>query len=568
MTAKVYSFAFALAAAMTAGMASCALHAQGAPSAAMTPSAAAVPMQHTPYPDGAGTQLGSAVATLLADPAVLRAHWGIAVTALDGTPIYGHREGELYRPASNNKLFTTAAAMAMLGPDSTVKTALIFTKPNAEGTSSGDLTLYGEGDANLSGDDLPYLTSAEKQARDATAKAEGKTVAQPDPFHVMDEFAASVASAGVKQINGDVVGSDTNWTWEPYPIAWDIGDMLTGDGAPVSALSFIDNLLTVKVTAGAKAGDAASVTVTPDTGYYQLEVNVTTVAAGTRASFDIARAPGAKLVRIYGTAAVGETHTDEIAIADPAEFAARVLKEKLIAHGVQVTGAAREQHRWPTDAESFYRETHEPITLDPTQVAAVSTGLRSTGQPEMESADHTSPTLAEDVYLTLKVSQNLHAELMLQRLGRGFGADTATHNTTAQGARVVRQFAINAGIDGDDFMLYDGSGMSSHDLIAPRALAKLLQYAQAQPWFAAWKASLPVGGVDGSLRSRFPDAPMKNHVFAKTGTLGESRALSGYVDCASGKQVIFSIMVDDHSPGSAADRVTMDKIVAAIAAAE
>ena len=97
---------------------------------------------------------------------------------------------------------------------------------------------------------------------------------------------------------------------------------------------------------------------------------------------------------------------------------------------------------------------------------------------------------------------------------------------------------------------------------------KLLAYAMSQTWFPTWKAALPVGGLDGSLTSRFSEAPLKNHVFAKTGTLGESRALSGYLDCASGKQVIFSIMVDDHLPGSVADRVTMDKIVAAIAANE
>ncbi len=89
---------------------------------------------------------------------------------------------------------------------------------------------------------------------------------------------------------------------------------------------------------------------------------------------------------------------------------------------------------------------------------------------------------------------------------------------------------------------------------------------QQQPWFAQWKPALPIGGVDGTLASRFTDSPLKGHVFAKTGTLGETRALAGYLDAASGKQVIFSIMVDNHEPGTSADRVTMDKIVEAIAA--
>jgi D-alanyl-D-alanine carboxypeptidase/D-alanyl-D-alanine-endopeptidase (penicillin-binding protein 4) len=139
-------------------------------------------------------------------------------------------------------------------------------------------------------------------------------------------------------------------------------------------------------------------------------------------------------------------------------------------------------------------------------------------------------------------------------------------STFAQGARVVRQWLINAGLDGDDFVFYDGSGLSTKDLVTPRAEAQLLSFATKQPWFATWKAALPVGGVDGTLEHRFTEAPLKGHVFAKTGTMGESRALAGYVDCASGKQVIFSILVDDHTPGSSADRTVMDKIVAAIAA--
>ena len=153
--------------------------------------------------------------------------------------------------------------------------------------------------------------------------------------------------------------------------------------------------------------------------------------------------------------------------------------------------------------------------------------------------------------------------MFLRRLGRAYG----TEGSFDQGVRVVRHWLIErAGLDGADFVFYDGSGLSGHDLITPRAAAQLLAYAAKQPWFPQWKAALPVGGEDGSLASRFPDAPLKDHVFAKTGTLGESRALSGYLDCASGKRVIFSVLVDDHAPSGSNDREVMDKIVAAIAA--
>jgi serine-type D-Ala-D-Ala carboxypeptidase/endopeptidase (penicillin-binding protein 4) len=167
------------------------------------------------------------------------------------------------------------------------------------------------------------------------------------------------------------------------------------------------------------------------------------------------------------------------------------------------------------------------------------------------------------VVVTNKVSQNLHAELLLRQLGAARGRD----GTIAQGARVVRQFLLSAGIDKDDFVFFDGSGLSGHDLVTPRATARLLQYASGQPWFADWKSSLPVGGVDGSLEGRFTKAPLKGKVWAKTGSLGEARALSGYVECASGRMAVFSVMVGNHLPQTNADREVMDRIVAAVAAA-
>ena len=192
-------------------------------------------------------------------------------------------------------------------------------------------------------------------------------------------------------------------------------------------------------------------------------------------------------------------------------------------------------------------------------------------KPRTELAMHISPPVAEDVLLTNKLSQNLHAEIMIRNI-----ANTKDcMPQAANGVQWMRHFLYYAGIDKDDFVFYDGSGLSAYDLVTPRAVAKLLSFAAhdpktgaPQPWFAEWKASLPIGGVDGTLADRFTAPPLKGHVFAKTGTLGEANALSGYLDCASGQTVIFSILVDHHLPGDSADRDAMDKIVAAIAAAE
>ncbi|MDR3745883.1 MAG: D-alanyl-D-alanine carboxypeptidase/D-alanyl-D-alanine-endopeptidase, partial [Acidobacteriaceae bacterium] len=186
-------------------------------------------------------------------------------------------------------------------------------------------------------------------------------------------------------------------------------------------------------------------------------------------------------------------------------------------------------------------------------------------------ATHESHPLSEDVTYTLKVSQNLHAEILLRDVGVAYSC----MGSQGAGLTALREYLPHTGIQAGDFVLVDGSGLSSHDLVTPRAVAKLLSFAAhdvktglPQPWFAAWKASLPIGGVDGTLADRFTKAPLKGHVFAKTGTLGEARALSGYLDTASGQTVIFSILVGNHLPGTSADRDVMDQIVAAIAASE
>jgi D-alanyl-D-alanine carboxypeptidase/D-alanyl-D-alanine-endopeptidase (penicillin-binding protein 4) len=179
-------------------------------------------------------------------------------------------------------------------------------------------------------------------------------------------------------------------------------------------------------------------------------------------------------------------------------------------------------------------------------------------------ATHVSVPVAQDITVINKVSQNLHAELLLRLLGVVHGKD----GSFAQGARVVRQFLVGAGVDDGDFFLCDGSGMSLDDRVAPRAYTKLLTYAAQQTWGAAWRQTLPVAGVDGTLAGRFKDSPLKGKLWAKTGTHSEVNALTGYLTSASGKTIAFSILVNGHRPGSEAEVQAIDRIVEAIAAAE
>jgi D-alanyl-D-alanine carboxypeptidase/D-alanyl-D-alanine-endopeptidase (penicillin-binding protein 4) len=527
-----------------------------------------------------GTGLAQQIAALVAQPAVARDHWGVMVTTLDGMPLYSLDEGQLFRPASNAKLFTSAAAMALLGPNQRFTTRVEYGQNERPGeTVNGDVTIIGDGDANFSDRELPYRSPADVKANPAPAIT---------PLRYLAGFADQIAAAGVKHITGDIVGDDTLFPWDPYPEDWSIDDTVWGYGAPVSALTVNDNQLLVTVSPGTTPEDKPAVNW-PDgiPAYYQLDT--TGLVTGPRKSashVEFTRDGGSKLLRIYGSIAAGsEPDAEQIAIADPAEFAAFALKSLLEARGIKVDGVARARHRIPIEASGFLAETHRPIADLPAAISAEASS-RYTGRAicagdcaAVVDLQHTSPPVSEDIVLTDKVSQNLHAELLLHHLAMMYGDRNRDgvrfDGSTAGGVRVIRQFLINAGLDPGDFVFFDGSGLSGHDLVTPRAIAKLLAYAAhdpatgaAQPWFAEWKASLPVGGVDGSLEARFAKPPLKGHVFAKTGTLGESRALSGYLDCASGRTVIFSIMVDNHLPGSSVDRDAMDKIVAAIAAAE
>ena len=177
---------------------------------------------------------------------------------------------------------------------------------------------------------------------------------------------------------------------------------------------------------------------------------------------------------------------------------------------------------------------------------------------------HISVPVAQDITVINKTSQNLHAELLLRLLGKLYGTD----GSFEQGTRVVRQFMANAGVDDTDFFFYDGSGTSPNDQITPRALTRLLSYASRQSWGAAWRKTLPLAGVDGTLDNRFKASPLKGKMWAKTGTLNEVNALSGYLAATSGRTLAFSILVNGRRPGSDAEEEAINRIAEAIAAAE
>jgi D-alanyl-D-alanine carboxypeptidase/D-alanyl-D-alanine-endopeptidase (penicillin-binding protein 4) len=521
-----------------------------------------------------GEELRRRVVAIVSEPEVSRAHWGVMVAGMDGAPIVSVNEGQFFQPASNLKLLTTAAAMALLGPERTFATTVVgrgvFSGAAGAVTLRGDLVLVGGGDANLSGRELPYVAPVNRAQR---AGAVPTQPVEPDPLRYLEAMADEVAATGLRSVSGDVVGDDTLFPFEPYPQDWSIDDAVWGYGAPVSALSVGDNQLQLTITPAA-TGQPASVVLRQAVPYYSVEANVMTAPAKSAVGgVQVERAPGSRALRVYGQiAADAGPDVEEVAIQDPAEYAAMALRAMLVRRGIRVEGGVRVLHRPVKEARGFLAVSKEPL---PTTVAEVGWAKDAGGAcagcaPDEGSEQRVlsvrrSPTLAEDVVVTNKVSENLHAEMLLHELGLTHGLD----GSGAAGARVVRDFLVSrVGIDAEDVVLYDGSGLSGHDLLTPRATVRLLTWASAQPWFAAWRASLPVGGEDGTLLTRFAKGPLKGKVMAKTGTLGEARALSGYVECASGRTVAFSVMVTGHAPGGRADQEAMDRIVGEIAAAE
>jgi D-alanyl-D-alanine carboxypeptidase/D-alanyl-D-alanine-endopeptidase (penicillin-binding protein 4) len=482
--------------------------------------------------------LSSRIDAILTASDMERGFWGIEITSLpDGKVLYERNSHKLFTPASNTKLFTTAAALALIGPEYTFRTTVETTGTlDKYGRLNGDLVLVGRGDPNLSGRELPYALHTQRNDH---------------PIQVLEQLADAVVQKGVKYVDGDVVADDSYFAFERYGEGWSQDDLVLADGAPVSALTINDNVVFVNILPADHAGEHAFVSVVPFADYYQIDNRLITTPVGIPRKIYMNREPGSTQLTLWGTVPLDDPGVNEaLAIDDPAQFAAALFHQLLEKRGVTVYGKQRTRH---TELASL-------STMTVTAIAPARGGdepPRPVRTEPLVLASYQSQPLMEDLQVINKVSQNLHAEILLRLLGREKG----TSGTIEGGLEVLRGFLNQVGIPPDEYLFYDGSGLSRQNLVTPSAVVQLLRYSAEQKWGASFRGTLPVAGKDGSLAERFANLNPAAHVSAKTGSLGGVKTLSGFATTVSGKEVAFSIMSNNLNLPSKQVNDAIDSII-------
>jgi serine-type D-Ala-D-Ala carboxypeptidase/endopeptidase (penicillin-binding protein 4) len=485
-------------------------------------------------------QFRARLATILAQPAIGRLDWGIEIADHDtGQILYELNADHYFTPASNAKLVTTVLALASLGPDYRFHTTLESKLPlDGDGRVAGDLILVGRGDPDLSNRRFPYVDRGDRVG----------------PVEkVLAELADAAVAKGLRSVDGDIVADDSYYPYDPYPAGWSNGDLFFAFAAPVSAIAFNDNIVSVIIQPASRIGDPAIVQTEPSAALGTFATDITTGPSDTVSDFAVVRQPGTNFILLRGIIGVGRAPTRiDIAMTAPAETAALSLKQLLESRGVRVGAVARAHHAPPP----YSNASGEPIL----PLAAASATPDAAPSNPTVLAEHVSQPLLETIRLTNKMSHNLHAELLLRAVGREkFGV-----GSTAAGLKIEREFLRAAGVPDGAIILSDGSGLARDDLVTPRAMVALLQYAAGQPWGKDFRSTLPISGEDGTLEGRMLNSPATGRIEAKTGEIEHDRALSGYATTLHGEPLVFSIFYNNDPQHGVSTAAPIDAIATAM----
>ena len=454
-------------------------------------------------------QLRRELRSLFDAPAVSHAQWGVNFYSLrHAETLYSLNAARFMVPASNQKLLTAAAAAERLGWDFRFTTRVLATGPVGEdGTVSGDLIIVGSGDPTIN-------------------------PRHPERWRAFDDWAADLKARGVKVINGSLIGDDNAFAEPAWGIGWAWDNLQYGYGAAPSALQYNENQVEVIVGPGWGAGTRAIISTAPFGSGLVVDNGVTTVASEGETLIDIARIPGTTRLTVRGQIAEGaKPITLTASVENPTRFYLTSVREALARYGISVAGGIADV---------------DDLTAPPVLDAA------------SELFVDRSPPLDEIIDVMMKWSRNIYAETLLLATD-----DSGEPATGAGGLRRLRETLRSWGIAPEYYLPRDGSGLSRYDYLTADTLTWLLTYVWRDPQHAdAFQSTLPVAGVSGTLANRMKGTPSEGRVWAKTGTLSNVRALSGYVTTLDGETVVFSMMANNFRVPAADIDAIMDRALA------
>lgn len=478
-----------------------------------TPVASPTPTP-VPVPTQTLADLQSRIRSRLFRPELRRGQVGIKIASLNsGKVVFEENSEKYFMPASNMKNFTVAAGIEKLSPTYRYVTSVYAPKPpDSDGDIEGDLRIYGRGDVSMS-----------------TSFSEGNY------FKGLDDLADKIAAAGVKEIHGDLIADESYFKGGAIPGSWEWDDLQWYYGAEISALPLNDNAVDLSVRPG-RPGTSCTVVVSPFNPVYRVVNNCLTGPAGSQRTLRIEKKLAQNILEITGTLpADNDGFKGYVTVTRPAELFIALLKQRLEAKGIKVRGRTRvinTPYVQPTD------------------------GKPDEKWPATEIARVESAPFGLIAAKTMKPSQNMYTETILWTLGEEIGRrspmSTAGNGTPVSladseqlGRMVVKNFLMEIGLPEDAIVQHDGSGLSRHNLVTPAAIVHLYTYmAKRSKYSNAWRESLTIGGVDGTLRNRFRGTAASNNIRGKTGTIDQVSALSGYITTAGGEELVFSILVN------------------------
>ncbi|MFC1492969.1 D-alanyl-D-alanine carboxypeptidase/D-alanyl-D-alanine-endopeptidase [candidate division KSB1 bacterium] len=447
---------------------------------------------------------------LLDDPRFYHGNIGLMIESLDtGEIIYQKNPYKLFMPASNMKLFTTAASLVRLGPEHKFETELLISgDQDQDGTLKGDLLIIGSGDPSF-----------------------GSTYFLETPEEIFDPWIEELKLRGISRIEGNIIGDDDIFDDSRYGAGWEYDDLQYSYAAPTGGLCFADNCIKVTIIPGLQPGDTAVVKIEPDITLFSFRNSAVTVEPTNIQGIITSRDVGERLINISGTISIDHSPVSRyISVENPTIYAVSVFKERLERSGIEVTGEAQDID----DLGSEYYEGKEWETIALTE----------------------SPELHEIINVLNKVSHNFFADQLLKTLGKEF-RDSGSFSS---GATVLKGFLSSAGIDPNNYFQYDGSGLSRYTLVMPVQILTLLKYMKNHRYSEYYFSSLPVAGVDGTIENRMKNSPAENKVHAKTGTIRWARGLSGYVIGKDGEEFVVAMLINHYINPTSLSSYLQDKL--------